>query len=420
MAASGRKRALADLEGMRRRLPHMSASALSAVCKELRSRPPPQLCQRKHIEEAAGERFAEDTPHGKVFYPKDLLDAAGRHACTASFANLWSLLHIYLNDEDSEYARHFWRMLKEKPSAPQCRWQLLLYADEVIPGNALGFDQRRKLWILYVSWAQLEPHALHLEESWTCVGVIRSSLLCKAAAGMSQWVSAFLQETFCGEGHVARAGAPLHRVSTGDVTWLWPELGMVLQDGGAHKVLWQCKGDAGTRFCMLCRNVVAPTSLASTLAGQEGLVSTDAVHVSCLQLQSDQDVLGTVDRLNAKRTVLTQEDFGIWQQACGFTYAPLGVLSNPNLRDIVKPVSQYVHDPMHTLLVTGVFQTVMWLYCYKTRRRSSRIASKCSQNSSAGGRCRKSFTACCSRCSLASAWRPAKKQRPSSARLRKG
>ena len=32
-------------------------------------------------------------------------------------------------------------------------------------------------------------------------------------------------------------------------------LGMMLQDGGAHKQVWSLKGDAGSKFCLFCSNL---------------------------------------------------------------------------------------------------------------------------------------------------------------------
>ena len=38
---------------------------------------------------------------------------------------------------------------------------------------------------------------------------------------------------------------------------IWIQMHMFLQDGAAHKYLWNCKGDSGSNICMLCRGVVA-------------------------------------------------------------------------------------------------------------------------------------------------------------------
>ena len=36
---------------------------------------------------------------------------------------------------------------------------------------------------------------------------------------------------------------------------LFAKLGAVLQDGGAHKTVWQARGDGASKFCMLCKNL---------------------------------------------------------------------------------------------------------------------------------------------------------------------
>ena len=158
----------------------MSASALSAVCKELAVLPAPELRQPKHLAEAAEALFRDATPHGPVFVEQDLVDSNGEPACRACFANLWALLHVHLSREGSLFAEHVWRQLTEHPSSPSCRWRTIIYIDEVVPGNALGLDQRRKVWTLYVSFVELGAHALHREAAWLCLSVMRSSQLAKA------------------------------------------------------------------------------------------------------------------------------------------------------------------------------------------------------------------------------------------------
>ena len=84
---------------------------------------------------------------------------------------------------------------------------------------------------------------------------------------------------------------------------------------------------------------------------------------SALRMASDDDVFNTIDRLIAKKDELNAADYKLWQQACGFAYSKCGLLFDPLLRPMLKPVSSFTHDWMHCILSNGVFATTMhsWL-----------------------------------------------------------
>lgn len=140
----------------------------------------------------------------------------------------------------------------------------------------------------------------------------------------------------------------------GDVVRFFCKLGMILQDGAAHKLVWQCKGDAGTRMCMLCRNLIAESALGDML-------TCNKVHESEMDMATDEDIIGTLDRLAACKPTLSKAMFELRQQAVGFNYSPHSILQDKGLREVVRPVSQFCHDWMHAIFVNGVFQTVTHL-----------------------------------------------------------
>ena len=58
--AFARPAKLQKVHALRRRLPHLTASALSEVCKVLRDEGVPELTQRKHIAEAAWQPLKQN------------------------------------------------------------------------------------------------------------------------------------------------------------------------------------------------------------------------------------------------------------------------------------------------------------------------------------------------------------------------
>lgn len=258
------------------------------------------------------------------------------------------------------------RFLQERlrvcPCSPDRPWRLVVYSDEVVPGNALSADNRRKMWVIYISFVELGPAALSREDSWFCVTAKRSSEVAKVAGGISQVFSGVLRFMFGESGfNIKTAGIYLPLGGAIGGTRLFAELGVILQDGGAHKLVWHCKGDAGTRFCMLCRNLV---SLESDLVAEDStkLLACSVIHEADLDFATDSDIRGTVRRLAAHADRETKAEFIMRQQAVGFTHEPYSILLDQALESYVAPATQFSHDWMHAIFVHGVFNTVMYLF----------------------------------------------------------
>ena len=127
---------------------------------------------------------------------------------------------------------------------------------------------------------------------------------------------------------------------------------MVLQDGAAHKSLFCCKGDAGTRLCMLCKNLV---TAKSGLVDEDGtdLLQCSLIHEKDMDWASDADIFGTVDRLAVRAGVEKPDVFKSWCTAAGFNHEPYGLLLNMRLRPYIQPTEQFCHDWMHCLAMRG-------------------------------------------------------------------
>ena len=138
------------------------------------------------------------------------------------------------------------------------------------------------------------------------------------------------------------------------------KLGMILQDGGAHKLAWCLKGDAGTRFCMLCKNLVARESVVLQEDGSNLLVGT-LVRRSDMDIADDDEIIDIVHRLAADRATMEAPTFKMREQACGFNDRKYNMIKDPSLQGLIKPQKQFCHDWCHAVCVHGVFQTVSYL-----------------------------------------------------------
>ena len=160
--------------------------------------------------------------------------------------------------------------MSDKPSTAADPWRLVLYSDEVVPGNQLSVSIKRNIWLIYFIF--LEMKQLGNEDAWCPLAAIPSIDLKTVNAGISQVFRLLIKSFFGLLTYDMRGGIHLAdgTVHTGERVRLFATLSMVLQDGGAQKLVWGCKGDAGTTLCMLCHNLV---SKASGIAdGGSGLV----------------------------------------------------------------------------------------------------------------------------------------------------
>ena len=126
----------------------------------------------------------------------------------------------------------------------------MLYSDEVTPGNPLATNNKRKFHAIYWSFLEFGTNALSREESWFCITTTLSIHINAIHAGLSQAFSAVIKMLFDQGGFdLGFAGMLLPFEPT--AVRLWVKLRIVIQDGGAHKSMWHCRGDGASKLCLL-------------------------------------------------------------------------------------------------------------------------------------------------------------------------
>ena len=93
-----------------------------------------------------------------------------------------------------------------------------------------------------------------------CILAKRSSQVSQVASGMSQVTAKVLQHILHHPLCDTVTQGVLLKDSNGSRFRLWISLGAFLQDGSAHKMVFNLKGDAGTKFCVFCSNLVSQKS----------------------------------------------------------------------------------------------------------------------------------------------------------------
>ena len=164
---------LRRLDEARRRLPHISGSALAAVYKDVKEHGVPDLILRRDLIEA--KNLVKDimTPHGTLHQQLPVPMQNGKEYklhIINPLAMLWHCFQTYKVWSDLLAEKHM-----QNPSSIEKPWNLILYTDEVTPGDVNATAPTRKIQAVYWSFKELGHAILCKEEAWFCALVLRSS-----------------------------------------------------------------------------------------------------------------------------------------------------------------------------------------------------------------------------------------------------
>ena len=108
-----------------------------------------EYTHRKYLRSARDDVMHEPTRFGPILQEMKLVTTSGgvKHVPVAHpFASLWTAL-----TESASFATLFRSRLQINPSTPENLWNIILYSDEVTPGDPLAHDNKRKFQAIYRS-----------------------------------------------------------------------------------------------------------------------------------------------------------------------------------------------------------------------------------------------------------------------------
>ncbi|CAE7212053.1 HMGS [Symbiodinium sp. CCMP2592] len=96
---------------------------------------------------------------------------------------------------------------------------------------------------------------------------------------------------------------------------------------------------------------------------EEDIPGSNVTHLSECELATDQEVLTAFQTCQRLSRTMPKDQFAMYQQAAGITHNQHSMLLDQALLDqnILRPVSGYIHDWMHTMASQGVMQKSIWL-----------------------------------------------------------
>jgi hypothetical protein len=238
------------------------------------------------------------------------------------------------------------RDLMQKATLQHNTLELILYLDEVTPGNVLRPDNKRKIWAIYGSFHQFGGTALQAESAWLTLACLRSDIAKQVTGGVSSAMRVLLKSIFDeGSQDVSRRGLFLN---TNPPRLVLVTLRSIIADAPAIKQCFNFKGATGIKPCPTCLNVMKrgfPGCL-----GSDVLVDITCTDMSKVVLATDDDLWKSFDSMT---DITTRAALDRVEKATGINFSKHSVLADVELRRHVRPVTSIRWDWVHILMVGG-------------------------------------------------------------------
>ena len=234
---------------MRRKVPYASQSALHGILTDIHANGLPDMVHRKQMQEATQTLSAGMSGYGPLFKEFEATTVKGG-VVKFLMLNIFTLLHAVCQQGGC-----FYRLLKQCCMTSKGPIKMCFYSDEIAPGNVLAARTERKSWCIYMSCADFPSSVLSMQDAWLTICILRSNLVSSLEGSISQVFKILFTDIFLNEQLDPKSGVWMPGPEGGFHLQFLP--GLIIQDGAAHKFMWAVKGDAGSKYCLLCGNMRA-------------------------------------------------------------------------------------------------------------------------------------------------------------------
>lgn len=316
---------LRKLRDLRQNTPHASKAAVAGLLNNVSKSGLPELTSANNIREANRQLLEECDAYGPLFKEVSFKCKDG----STLQLHVLNLLTFLFQAFCAGGA--FYDLIKTFADAEEAAG-LILYSDEICPCNPLASVASRKLWILSAAIKEMGV-ALRNENSWVTLFVCRSSLVSQSEGHMAQVMRVLLEGIFDRNFAEVQALGILLKSPAKDALEPYCRLRLKfqcsVQDGAAMKCSYSMKGDAGTRFCVLCANAFSRRDNEDDLSEVSKFLN-----VSDLRLTTNQELLDSWKRLMVKMIEETQEQFKLREQATGWFFSSEALWSSRKLEGV--------------------------------------------------------------------------------------
>lgn len=159
---SAKRARLDDLGRFRASLPYMSQSALGEILRRTSAEILPPRAHRRLIRAARDAIATRSTPYGEVHQMMSVASALG----DATIEICHPAAYMYAASEIPAIQHLINAALDRRASGDTSSpLHVIVYGDEVTPGNAVAHKNRRKSWAIYYSFLELGEELLCHEDT---------------------------------------------------------------------------------------------------------------------------------------------------------------------------------------------------------------------------------------------------------------
>jgi hypothetical protein len=345
----GDRRKLLSLLGCRS---YVSERGLAEVLKQVNANPQVlESCSRSSIKRARQDQVRTETPLGPLIRSIEI-QSEGHGLQRLLYVHPVVML-THAASHCSEFARFLAARLQETPSTPDNKWTVVVYSDEISPGNPLKGKNWRKTQAVYWSLKEFKAAGLCCESLWFVLTVIRSDTA-KKLGGMSV-LFRYLLDTFVDVECNLFHGVMFNL--SGQTHLLFATPGLMVSDESALKQCMGCKGASGVLCCMFCKNLINTKIRGKTnfdkFDSTGTLVAYTETDVGKFILRTDNSVIEIVTMFQREFPNMTKGAFEELETTMGFNFIPEGLLLSSHFGN--RSISMLMTDWFHIYLVHGIF-----------------------------------------------------------------
>ena len=226
--------------------------------------------------------------------------------------------------------------------------RLVIYADELVPGNPYRPEKSRTLMCIYWAFVDWPSWLLSRTFAWPCFSIMRSAILQDIPGGMAYLARVILRVFFPHSGESMDSGV-LIQTPDGPLLIKCKFVGW-LADLVGHKEITEWKGTTGNVCCMECGKL----HKVAVGCRADGRVGLDCCDFGKWGRRSNADIHDIVDKIeqirDSTQLAQTETDEGI-------NYRPTGILFDKFLRNMYLPIDHMIRDWQHIFLQDGVANT---------------------------------------------------------------
>lgn len=302
---------------------------------------------QKELREAAEHHAKQNTPYGKVVERIELNATKLRFLDIVNpFAFLWYLCKISYKFAELMYT------CTQRAASNGFPLRLVIYADEMNPGNPFRPEKSRTLQCVYWAFVDWPAHVLCRTFSWLVFTTIRSSIVTSIEGGMSYICRLILKAFFPADNGTSFARGIYLNFREHTYVLTAKFVGF-LCDLKGHKENLEWVGANGKVCCLTCANVIK-----SVRGGRGRIVGLDCYDPSRFITRTNEEVYADVDELRDLFATANATDRKKFVTQYGFNHVPNGLLMDTTLRELFDPVDHTLRDWQHTLAGDGVGNSV--------------------------------------------------------------